>query len=82
MKTTYSVLCKGQPVSVKFVISKLPNDMKMLAFLGGELTNSATFFSMFADVSKDNLVQETLTHGNHGSIQRELRIPRQLKTTN
>ena len=54
--TTYSVSCKGQPVLVKFVVGELPNDMKMLAFLAGELSNSATFFSTFADVSKDNLV--------------------------
>ena len=29
--------------------------MKTLAFLAGELTNSATYFSTFADVSKDNI---------------------------
>ena len=38
-------------VNVKFIIAELPNDMKMLAFLSGELNNSATFFSSFADVS-------------------------------
>ena len=32
----------------------LPNDMKMLAFLAGELTNSAHYFSTFANVHKDN----------------------------
>jgi hypothetical protein len=32
------------------VFAELPNDMKMLAFLAGELTNSATYFSTFADV--------------------------------
>ena len=37
---------------MKFVIGELPNDMKMLAFLGGELTNSATFYSTFANVSQ------------------------------
>ena len=29
--------------------------MKMLAFLGGELSNSATYFSTFADVSKKDI---------------------------
>ena len=39
---------------VTFKCAELPNDMKMLAMLGGELPNSARFFSTFADVSKDN----------------------------
>ena len=60
---SYSVLCKGEPVVVKFVIGELPNDMKMLAFLAGELTNSATYFSTFADVSKDNIVNCKGTFG-------------------
>ncbi|CAB4023873.1 Hypothetical predicted protein, partial [Paramuricea clavata] len=57
-KKSYSVLAvNGESVQVKFVIGELPNDMKMLAFLlGGELTNSATYFSTFADVSKDTIV--------------------------
>ena len=51
--TTYTLTCKGSPVNVKFYISELPNDMKMLAFLGGELSNSAKYYSSFADVSTD-----------------------------
>ncbi len=61
--STYSVLYKGKPITVKFVVRELPNDMKMLAFLAGELTNSATYFSTFADVSKDNLVNCKGTFG-------------------
>jgi hypothetical protein len=50
-KKSYSVLAvNGEPVQVKFVIGELPIDMKMLEFLGGELTNSATYFSTFADL--------------------------------
>ena len=60
---SYSLSCKGEPVSVKFAIAELPNDMKMLAFLAGELTNSATYFSTFADVSKDNIVHCRGTFG-------------------
>jgi hypothetical protein len=45
--TTYTISCNNEIVSVKFVISELPNDMKMLAFLGGELSNSAKFFFIF-----------------------------------
>ena len=39
---------------VTFKYAELPNDMKMLAMLGGELSNSAKYFSSFANVSKDN----------------------------
>ena len=55
-RKTYSVQCKGEPIEVKFVFAELPNDMKMIAFLAGELTNSATYFSTFADVNTSNLV--------------------------
>ena len=62
-KKSYTLSCKEEPVQVKFVITELPNDMKMLAFLAGELTNSATYFSTFADVSKDNIVNCKGTFG-------------------
>ena len=39
-RTTYASTCKNSPVNVKFHISELPNDMKMLAFLGGDLRNA------------------------------------------
>ena len=39
---------------VTFKCAELPNDMKMLAMLGGGLSNSAKYFSSFANVSKDN----------------------------
>ena len=45
----------GKQVSVIFSIGELPNDMKMLAFLSGELSNSAKYFSSFADVSSYNV---------------------------
>ncbi|CAB4011121.1 Hypothetical predicted protein, partial [Paramuricea clavata] len=38
-------------VDIKFHISEFPNDLKMVAFLCGELTNSATYFCSFANVS-------------------------------
>ena len=37
---------------VEFKLGELPNDMKMLCFLGGELSNSALYFSTFANVNK------------------------------
>ena len=51
----YSVEVEGNKVSVSFHFELLPNDMKYLAFLGGELTISATYFSPFADVSKSEI---------------------------
>ena len=39
---------------VNFRFEELPNDMKMLAMLGGELSNSATYFSTFANVSTND----------------------------
>ena len=40
---------------VEFQVGSPPNDMKMLAFLCGELTNSAYYFTTFADVTKDDI---------------------------
>ena len=36
--SSYSIACKGKAIDVRFVFSELPNDMKMLAFLAGELS--------------------------------------------
>ena len=55
--SSYSIAAKGENVIVKFVFSELPNDMKMLAFLAGELSNSASYFSTFADVNKESLTK-------------------------
>ena len=41
-------------LKVTFKFEEVPNDMKMVAMLGGELSNSAKFFSSFANVSKEN----------------------------
>jgi hypothetical protein len=61
--TTYTISCKSKIVNVKFFISELPNDMKMLAFLGGELSNSAKYFSSFGDVSLDTARKPTGAYG-------------------
>ena len=53
----------GKQVSVRFSFGELPNDMKMLAFLAGELSNSAKYFSSFADVSSGNASN---IHGKFG----------------
>lgn len=67
-KTTFTVNCNGTPVDVKFRISELPNDMKMLSFLAGELSNSATYFSTFADVSSDTMTRLDGTFGTDGKV--------------
>ena len=54
-KTSFQLDCYGKMVDVKFHVAELPNDMKMLAFLGGELSNAATFFSTFANVSTEDM---------------------------
>ena len=48
---------------IKFEVSELPNDMKVLCFLGGELSNSAKYFSSFANISYDNMNSLKFTFG-------------------
>ena len=60
---TYVLTHNGQSVNVKFYIAELPNDMKMLSFITGELSNSAKYFSSFADVTKENGVVINGTFG-------------------
>jgi hypothetical protein len=51
---TYSGTDGPVTVDVKFRVGELPNDMKMICFLSGEFSNSAKFFSSFANISDDN----------------------------
>ena len=50
-------------LSVTFQIKELPNDMKMIAMLAGELSISARYFSPFANVSKDDCTNLKGTFG-------------------
>lgn len=50
-------------LSVTFKIKELPNDMKMVAMLAGELSISARYFSPFANVSKDDCTNLKGTFG-------------------
>ena len=45
----------------------MPNDMKMLAFLAGELSNSAFYFSSFANVNQkdSNDVSKCISENNN-----------------
>ena len=52
---------------VEFRLGELPNDMKYLHFLAGELTNAAKYFTTFADVSSDNCLDINGTFGDKSS---------------
>ena len=52
---------------MSFHFEELPNDMKMLAVLGGELSNSAKFFSSFANVSTNDCTDLSGTFGSSPS---------------
>ena len=54
-------------LQVSFHFEELPNDMKMLAMLGGELSNSAKFFSPFANVSTNDCTDFSGTFGSSPS---------------
>ena len=66
-KQVFSTNVNGTVVKVKFCIAELPNDMKMLAFLAGELSNRANYFSSFANVSLDNCKNANGSFGEGGS---------------
>jgi len=50
-------------VKVEFILGEMPNDLKMLSFLAGELRNSATFFLTFANVSLKDCNDYRKTYG-------------------
>lgn len=51
-------------LDVTFQFQELPNDMKMLAMLGGELSNAATYFSSFGNVSRNDYTDLQGTFGS------------------
>ena len=50
----FPVIVNGVSYNFEFKLAALPNDMKMLAFLAGELSNAAHYFSTFGNVNKEN----------------------------
>ena len=48
------VLDTGLSCKIEFKLSELPNDMKMLCCLAGEISNAAHYFTTFADVNSSN----------------------------
>lgn len=63
-KDVFTLSSSGQSFDVKFRLGEFPNEMKMVAFLARELSNSAKFFSSFAYVSSDNGENINGTFGN------------------
>ena len=49
----FTLNIQGTTHLVEFKLEALPNDMKMLAFLAGELSNAAYYFTTFANITKD-----------------------------
>ena len=50
----FEIKSDGVTINVEYKVAELSNDMKMLCFLAGELSNSAHYFSTFANVNKTN----------------------------
>ena len=59
----FSIHMASADVNVEFKLGELPNDMKMLCFLAGELYNSAKYFTTFADVNTDDCMQYDKSYG-------------------
>ena len=64
---TFDIKLNDKNVKVKFKLEMLPNDLKMLAFLAGELNNAAYYFSTFANVNKDNCINVDISFNSGGS---------------
>ena len=61
--TVFLVSVDTENVKVEFKLAELPNDMKMLSFLAGELPNYAKYFITFADVNSENYRDYTKSFG-------------------
>ena len=53
----------GVDVNVGFKLCELTNDMKILCFLAGELSNAAKYSTTFADVNTDNYREYNKSYG-------------------
>ena len=78
---TFSISVDDEMCDVSFSFEMFPNDMQYVTFLSGELSISPTFFSPFANVTKDEicalspLLGLTLPkNGCHGLIKKGSRL--------
>ena len=58
-------------IQVTFQFQVLPNDMKMLAMLDGELSNAGTYFFTFANASKRDCTDLKGSFGCDGTFKWE-----------
>ena len=65
-KEVFEVSVHNKICKIEFKVENLPNDMKMLAFLAGELTNSAYYFTTFANVNSSDANDYHKTFGEDG----------------
>lgn len=66
--------------TVNFEFAEIPNDMKMLSFLGGELSNSAKYFSSFGNVTYDDMANLQFIFGRaHTNQWKPLEYGKRLK---
>ena len=64
---TFTISIEEITYFVEFKVQSIPNDMKMLAFLGGELSNAALYFTTFANVNKKDCNDMTKSFSLDGS---------------
>ena len=63
----FEVHVESQAFLVEFKLNELPNDMKTLAFLAGELSNAAYYFSTFGTVNQGDANDHYHTYGSEES---------------
>ena len=62
----FEVNVDGNSIKGEFRLELVPNDMKMMCFISGELSNAAFYFSSFANVTKENCYDFSCRfNGNH-----------------
>lgn len=62
--TVFTINVNDVVHKVEFSLGELPNDMKMLAFLAGELTNSSYYFTTFGTANQDNAANMNFSYGD------------------
>jgi len=62
----FHVNVHGAEIKVEFKVESVPNDMKMLAFLAGELSNASFYFCTFANVNQKDLSNHKKTFSSDG----------------
>ena len=61
---TFPIQVNDKCIKVEFTLNELPNDMKMLAFLAGELSNASYYFSTFGNVNQTDVNDYFCTFGS------------------